>query len=149
MGHGVDQGFPQRLDRIFIQTDAVKTNDAHRMAGVPVNEGDGTINHRGHRTANVFMVAGIPIRLCPAIRIAQDPALRKNSRRIFRQQHDAGGGGLMFPSLRVMPDQAAHRCAREEVSDGEFFGGPAFCGGDQSADHLVVEVGPSQPRQRL
>jgi hypothetical protein len=33
----------------------------------------------------------------------------------------------MFPGLRVMPDQAAHRCAREEVVV------------DQSVDHFVVE----------
>ena len=70
-----------------IQTDAIETNDAHRMAGVTVNEGDGTVNHGGHRTADVFMVTRIPIRFCTAIRIRQDTALRKNGRRIFRQQH--------------------------------------------------------------
>ena len=82
-------------------------------------------------------IIGIPIRFYPAIRIHQDAALRENSRRIFCQQHDAGGGGVMFPCLRVMPDQAAHRSARKEV------------GGDQSADHFVIEAGPPQPRQRL
>jgi hypothetical protein len=37
MGYGVEQGFPQRLDGIFIQSDAIETNYAHRMAGVRVN----------------------------------------------------------------------------------------------------------------
>ena len=124
MGHGVDQGFPQRLDGIFVQPDAIEANDAHRMAGVPVNEGDGAVNRSRHRPADVFMVVGIAIRFRTAIRIGQNTALGKNRRRVFRQQHDASGGGVMFPGLRVMPDQAAHRRAREQVADGEFLGGP-------------------------
>ena len=140
---GVDQSFPQRLDGIFIQPETIEANDAHRMAGVPVNEGDGAVNRGRHRPANVFMVVGIAIRLRTAIRIGQDTALRKNRRRVFRQQHDAGGGGVMFPGLRVMPDQAAHRCAREQVGGGDFPGVPAFRCGNQLTDHLVVEFRPT------
>ena len=95
------------------------------------------------------MVVGITIRLRTAIRIGQDTALGKNRRGISCQQHDAGGSGIMFPGLRVVPYQAAHRCARDQVTAGEFPGIPAFRCGNQLTDHLVVEVGPPQTCQRL
>jgi len=56
-----------------------QTDNRHRkisIAATQVDEGDGTVNHGGHWTADVFMVVGIPIRLCTAIRIRPSSSVR-------------------------------------------------------------------------
>src|SRR5208283_1910468 len=104
--HDRDAKFSDNFDAVFhatgiqalklppqspIQAEAIEANDAHRMAGVSVNEGDGAVNRGRHRPADVFMVVRVAIRFRTAISIGQNAALRKNRRRVFRQQHDAGG----------------------------------------------------------
>ena len=51
MGDRVDQGFPQGLDGVFVQADAIETDHAHRVAGVPVDKPEKCVR-RGKRVCS-------------------------------------------------------------------------------------------------
>jgi hypothetical protein len=95
----------QRFNRILVHSDAIQPNHFHWMPGIAFNERNGTVDHWRHRAANVLVVAGIAVSLRSAIRVGQDTTLWKHRRRIPRQQNDAGGGGIVLASFRVMPHQ--------------------------------------------
>lgn len=119
------------------------------MAGVPVDESDGTIDCQRHGTADVLVIAGLSVRLAAAVGIGEDPALGENRRRVPGQKDDAGGGGVALARLGIAPDEAAQGNPGEKVAVGQLFRPSALSRGNEAARHGLVEVLPGDPRQRL
>jgi hypothetical protein len=111
----VDERFTQTVDRIFIETDAIESDNAHRVARVPIDEGDGAIIRQWHGQADVLMVARIAVRLRAPVGIGQDAALGKDHRRVFGKKDDTGGGRIRLARARFPPDKAPSGGAEYEV----------------------------------
>jgi hypothetical protein len=75
--------------RIFVESNAVETNDFHGMASIAVYERDATFNCDWHRFPDVFMVAQRDIGLGAAIGVCQNAALREHGGWIIGQQDHA------------------------------------------------------------
>ena len=81
--HGVDQRLAQRVDRVLVEPHAVEPNDAHRVSGVAIDEGDRALDGERHRSADVLVVARIAVWLGAPIGVGQDAALGKDRRGVL------------------------------------------------------------------
>jgi hypothetical protein len=96
MGRRVDESFPQSFRGILIEAHTVQADHFHWMAGVSVDERYGAIDGEGHRPAYVLVVARIAVGFGASVSVGQNATLRKDRRRIFRQQHDTSRGREVF-----------------------------------------------------
>ena len=147
MSHRIDQRLAQAVDGILVKAHPVEADDAHRVAGVAVDEGDGALDGQRHRATDVLVVPRIAVGFGAPIGVGQDAALGEDRRGVFGQQDDPGSRGVVFARGRVVPDQSAQRGARKEVSS-ESLVGLRLSAAAMSCARRQVEVSPADPVER-